>query len=436
MIYNADFTDTFINTRAIQVQGGIGKDLNFTTTIYESQGRFAEYYNQYSIEIKPSGGNPAIIPGIGIVKEFKGNAYDMPMAESNITFAPGKVFDFQLGYGRNFIGDGYRSLMLTDGVSPYPYFKINTTFWKIKYTNIYTWLKDVRSEVTVDGAYATKYISAHYLSWNVSKKLNFGLFESVVWANNNNRGFDMSFINPIIFYRSVEFASSSKAGNALLGLTAKYRWNNQVNLYSQFLLDEFSLQDVKASNQSWKNKYGYQLGVKYYNAFNIPHLLLQAEYNSVRPYMYSHSNVLTNYGNTNQNMGHQWGGNFREGILIGHYVRDRYSADAKFTLGQQGFDYNTADNTLNYGSNIYRSYNDERALNTGVKIGQGNKTNIFIADIQAAYLVNPQMNMKFMVSYIYRSFNPTQNTEVNYKQTTNWISVGLRADIFNWYFDY
>ena len=152
--------------------------------------------------------------------------------------------------------------------------------------------------------------------------------------------------------------------------------------------------------------------------------------------MYSHSAVITNYGNTNQSLGHQWGGNLREGILIGHYVRGRYSADAKFTFGQRGLDFNTPENTLNYGGNIYRSYNDERAADTGVKIGQGNKTNVFIADIQAAYLVNPQMNMKFLVSYIHRNFDPTQNTEVNFKQTTNWFSIGLRADIFNWYFDY
>jgi hypothetical protein len=35
-------------------------------------------------------------------------------------------FDLQLGYGKN-IGDGYRSLLATDGASPYPYFKLNTT---------------------------------------------------------------------------------------------------------------------------------------------------------------------------------------------------------------------------------------------------------------------------------------------------------------------
>ena len=100
-----------------------------------------------------------------------------------------------LGYGRNFIGDGYRSLLAGDGASPYPFVKINTTFWKIKYTNTYMWLKDVRADATVDRTYATKYMANHYLSWNVSKRLNIGFFESVVWSNQNNRGFDINFVN-------------------------------------------------------------------------------------------------------------------------------------------------------------------------------------------------------------------------------------------------
>jgi hypothetical protein len=48
-------------------------------------------------------------------------------------------------------------------------------------------------------------------------------------------------------------------------------------------------------NNSWKNKYGYQLGVKYYNAFKVDNLQLQLEYNHVRPYVYSHSMPITNY---------------------------------------------------------------------------------------------------------------------------------------------
>lgn len=429
---------TFVNTRGIQIQGGLGEQLNFTTTIYESQGRFADYFNRYAESIKPSGGNPAIIPGIGIAKDFKEDAYDFPLAEANLTYTPSKFINLQMGYGRNFIGDGYRSLLESDGASPYPYVKINTSFWKIKYTNTYMWLKDVTPAETLDRTYATKYMANHYLSWNVTKKFNLGLFESVVWANTNDRGFDVSFVNPIIFYRSVEFASSSRSGNALLGMTAKYKWNNQINFYAQFLLDEFSLGDIKKQEKSWKNKYGYQLGVKYFNAFKVDNLLLQLEYNHVRPYVYSHSEPLTNYGHNNQSMGHQWGGNFKEFVAVSRYHKGRYYADAKLTYGVRGLDFADSGPNSNYGGNIYRDYDadGERYADTGVEIGQGNKTNIFIADLQAGYLVNPAMNLKLFGSLIYRNFDPTQETAETFKESTTWFSVGLRADIFNWYFDY
>ncbi len=427
---------TYINTRGLQFNGGLGKGLNFTTTLYESQGRFADYFNSYAESIKPNGGAPAIIPGIGIAKEFKSDAYDFPMAEANLSYTPSKFINLNLGYGKNFIGDGYRSLLLSDGASPYPYFKLNTTFWKIKYTNIYTWLKDVRTEVTEDRTYATKFAASHYLSLNVTNRWNVGLFESVVWTNRNNRGFDMSFANPIIFYRTVEFASSARSGNALLGLTSKFKFTNQINVYGQFLLDEFSLNDVKAGNKSWKNKFGYQLGIKYYNAFKIKNLLLQAEYNHVRPYVYAHSEAITNYGHNNQSLGHNWGGNFKEFIAIARYHKGRYFADAKVTFGERGLDFNSATDTFNYGGNIYLSYNENRPFDTGVVTGQGNKTTIFIADLQAGYLINPATNMKVFGSLIYRDFTPASETATAVKESTTWFTVGLRCDIFNWYFDY
>ncbi|HJS01341.1 MAG TPA: hypothetical protein VJ780_10440 [Flavobacterium sp.] len=432
----ANSVNTFVNTRAINFRGGLGKQLNFTTTLFESQGRFAGYFNRYAESIPPSGGNPAIIPGVGIAKRFKTDAYDFPLAEANLTFTPNKFLDLQLGYGRNFIGDGYRSLLESDGASPYPYFKLNSKFWKIKYTNTYMWMKDVRPEVTVDRTYATKFMANHYLSWNVSNRLNLGFFESVVWTNANDRGFDMSFVNPIIFYRSVEFGSSSRSGNAVLGLTFKYKWDNQINFYGQFILDEFSLGDIKEGDKSWKNKYGYQLGVKYYDAFKISNLLLQLEYNRVRPYVYSHSDPITNYAHNNQSLGHQWGSNFGEFIAIARYHKDRFFADVKLTTATRGFDFDSTTDDLNYGSNIYKDYDEKRASNNGVEVGQGNKTKFFMADIQGGYLINPSTNLKLFASYIYRDFNPLENTVTVFKESTNWFSIGLRSDIFNWYFDY
>jgi hypothetical protein len=427
---------TFINTRGINLSGGLGKKLNFTTTIYESQGRFADYYNTYAQYLKPAGGNPAIIPGIGISKDFKTDAFDFPSADANLTFAPSKFIDLQMGYGRNFIGDGYRSVVISDGASPYPYFKINTNFWKIKYTNTYMWLKDVRPAATLERTYSTKYMANHYFSLNINNKWNLGLFESVIWTDTNNRGFDMHFLNPIIFYRSVEFASSARTGNAVLGLTSKYKWNNSIAFYGQFLLDEFSLGDLKNEKDSWKNKFAYQVGLKYFNAFKVENLLLQLEFNHVRPYVYSHSEPITNYGHNNQSVGHPWGGNFQEFIAIARYHKSRLYADVKITFGTKGLDFDTTTDSDNYGGNIYKDYDIKRPYNSGVTVGQGIKTNIFITDLQAGYLVNQMTNMKLFGSFIYRSFNPNQNTTTVFNENNSWFSLGIRSDAFNWYFDY
>lgn len=431
-----DNNSTFQNTRGVQLQGGLGKAIVFTTSIYESQGRFAGFYNAYAESIAPSGGDPAIIPGVGIAKRFKTDSYDFPSAEAIITVTPSDFIDLQLGYGRNFLGDGYRSLLLSDGASPYPFIKVNTRFWKIKYTNTYLFLKDVRPEVTQERTYASKYMANHYLSWNVSNRLNLGFFESVVWTNSNGRGFDSNFINPIIFYRSVEFTSSARSGNAVLGLTAKYKFNNAVTGYGQFILDEFALGDIQEQNKSWRNKYGYQLGVKYFDAFKIKGLNLQAEYNRLRPYVYQHSDPLTNYGHNNQALGHQWGANLEELVLIGRYQKGRYFGEAKLNFGIRGLDFETDTDNFNYGGDPYKNYNTDRPFDTNVLVGQGNKTDLFIGELQAGYIVNPVTNLKAFAHLMVRNFSPETETLTVKSLQTTWFSLGIRADLFNMYFDY
>lgn len=429
----ADFSTTYNNTRGFYIQGGLGKKFNFSASVFESQGRFAQYYNQYAYSLRTES-DPAIVPGRGVAKNFKDDGFDYPVAEGYLSYAPAKFINIQFGHGKNFIGDGYRSLLQSDVASPYPYIKLNTTFWKIKYTNTWTSLRDVRAEVTEDGAFKTKYIANHYLSWNVSKRLNVGLFESVMWTNDNDRGFDLNYLNPVIFYRAIEFETGQDAGNAILGASAKYKWNNKINLYGQFVLDEFALADVTGGNKSWRNKFGYQLGVKYFDAFEVDNLLLQFEYNQVRPFTYSHNTIVLNYGHNNQPMAHLWGANFREAIFIGRYDRGRWFGDAKFIFGTRGFDFNTAEDSFSYGGDIYRNYN-ERPFDNGVKIGQGNKVNTFNAELQAGYVVNPVSHLKLFTNISYRNFNPDAITASTVKSSTVWFTVGLRTDLFNWYID-
>ncbi|WNH14335.1 gliding motility protein RemB [Thalassobellus suaedae] len=431
---DANFSSTYNNTRGFLVQGGLGKKFNFYASVFESQGRFAKYVNEYAESLKAFGPDPAIIPGRGIAKRFKTDSYDYPVAEAYLSYAPAKFINVQFGHGKNFIGDGYRSLLLSDVASPHPFLKLNTKFWKIKYTNTWMWLKDVRPEVENGKAFLTKYIANHYLSWNVSKRLNIGLFESVLWTNNNDRGFDVNYLNPIIFYRAIEFETGQGAGNAILGASGKYKWNDNVNFYSQFILDEFSLSDIKGGEKSWKNKFGYQIGIKYFNAFKVDNLMLQFEYNRVRPFTYSHNTIVLNYAHNNQSMAHLWGANFSEAILIGRYNYKRWYADAKLIFGVRGLDFNDGTDNFSYGGDIYRDYND-RPFDTGVEVGQGIKTNIFNGNLQAGYMVNPASNLKIFTDITVRNFNPEATTTTTFKNNTVWFNFGIRTDLFNWYFD-
>ncbi|WP_397364743.1 gliding motility protein RemB [Olleya sp. R77988] len=431
---DADFGSTYNNTRGLYVQGGLGSKLSFSASVYENQGRFAQYYNQYAESLKAFGPDPAIVPGRGIAKRFKDDAYDYPVAEAYLSYSPAKFMNIQFGHGKQFIGDGYRSLLQSDVASPYPFLKLNTKFWKIKYTNTWTWLKDVRDEAVVDKAFRTKYIANHYLSWNVSKKFNLGLFESVIWENSNDRGFDINYLNPLIFFRAIEFETGQGAGNAIIGASGKYKLSDNSNLYGQFILDEFSLSDVTGGNKSWKNKFGFQLGAKYYNAFKVKNLMLQAEYNQVRPYTYSHNTIVLNYAHNNQPMAHLWGANFRELVLIGRYQKERWFGEAKLITGVRGFDINDGTDNFSYGGDIFADEED-RPSDTGITIGQGIKTTSVNASAQLGYLVNPASNLKAFVNLSYRNFNPEAQTVSVLNNSTVWINFGIRTDLFNWYFD-
>ena len=134
-------------------------------------------------------------------------------------------------------------------------------------------------------------------------------------------------------------------------------------------------------------------------------------------------------------MAHLWGANFREFVLIGRYNYKRWFGDAKMIIGQRGLDYNTDEDSFSYGGDIYRDYNDRNA-DTGIQIGQGNKTNSFMAELQAGYLLNPTTNLKVFTNIIYRDYNPDTVSASTVRSGSVWFSLGVRTDLFNWYTDF
>src|SRR5690606_13863102 len=140
----------------------------------------------------------------------------------------------------NFYGDGIRSVVLSDFSAAYPFFRINTKIWKLNYQNLYVELTPQFRKGGGDNRLPRKYAVIHSLSANVTKWLNFGLFETVTFSRKDR--FEFGYMNPIILYRSVERAFGSP-DNVNLGVNFKAIAAKRLQFYGQFLLDEFTAKE-------------------------------------------------------------------------------------------------------------------------------------------------------------------------------------------------
>ena len=433
--------NTFTNTRGYLIEGDLLKTISFSTSFLENQSIFPNYLDIYIRENN-------IIPGQGYARDFKSKGFDYGMSSGHVTYRSNEMFAIQFGHGKHFIGDGYRSLLLSDNTFNYPYLRLQTNFWHIQYTNLYAELMDINYFETHSlpnndqMGYPKKYLSLHYLSMNLTKKIQFSLFESVVWRMNHapgSRGFDINYLNPIVMLRPVEFALNSP-DNVMLGINTKYSISASSYFYAQFVLDEFSLDDLRSQNGLWSNKIGYQLGYKAFNLFDIERLTCQVEYNYVRPYTYAHHNPQQNYGHYNQPLAHPLGANFSEFLVMTNYKWKRFEIDMKIMFAQHGSD--IEGDSFSYGGNIYLStgtYGQEEGLiglgsgrpsDFGIEMYQGNLTRIDYKSLKISYILNPYTNLKINLGFTLRNSHDDKNNT-----RTEFINFGIMSDLFNHYYD-
>lgn len=319
---------------------------------------------------------------------------------------PGKYFNLTLGRGKNFFGDGYRSLLLSDEATSYPFLRITTTVWRIKYVNLFTAMNDIRGANGVAADFQRKWTSMHYLSWNASKRLNVSLFEAIVWSQGDSlypRGFDANYLNPIIFYRPVEYNLGSP-DNALLGGGFSLKIGRHGLLYGQVLLDEFLLKEVRLGRGWFANKQAAQLGFIARNAFGREGLSLRAEWNVVRPFMYTHSDTRQNYAHFGQPLAHPYGSNFQEALAHADYTKERWLFSVRASMAWLG-----RDSVDSYGNNIFRPERDRPPgpnsgfQNFGYAIGSYQTYTVLHAEARAGWLVDAATGTRLEASVLYRS---------------------------------
>lgn len=420
---NTNLTSNLLtNRRGIKISGGLDNKIFFNASVTETQIGTNDYVGQFINEYQA-------FPGAGFLKIYKSklfklkNSFDYLIAEGNIHFNVTKSVDVTFGHGRNRIGNGIRSLLLSDFSSPYLYLKINSQFGPISYQNLFAELSaENRSFNSVDHLLDKKYMASHFLNIRINKRWNLGIFESVIFGRKN--GFELQYLNPVILYRGVE-QSLGSPDNVLLGLQSEIIASSSLKIYGQLLFDEFVLSRIFGTPSGWwGNKYSMQLGFFYFDLLKIKNLDFQAEFNSIRPYTYSFRDSIANYSHNYQSLAHPLGSNLNEIIFrINYRPTARTNYQFNFLHYMKGIDIND----LNYGGNFLKS-NAQRVMDFDNRIGQGQKVKIFKMEVNASYRLWKGIYIDLDLGY---RFNQLNKIEKSY-----WLQTGLRMNLDRQRFDF
>ncbi len=282
-----------------------------------------------------------------------------------------------------------------------------------------------------DRLLAKKYAVMHHLDASITKWLNIGLFEGVIFGRKDH--FEFGYLNPIIFYRSIEQQNGS-FDNSVVGLDAKANVANKFQFYGQLLFDEFLLSELKKNRGWWANKWSVQAGAKYIDAFNIKNLDLQVETNRVRPFTYSHDDSVANYTHYNQPLAHPLGANFQEWIGIARYQpAPKWLLQAKAIYYLQGRDTAAAGVGASFGSNIFLPNTPPyRTKDFGYNLGDGQRTKVGLASFLVSYEWKP--NLFFEGNAVIRRQTDTNNSLPGGDAFI--ISAGIRWNMHRRDFDF
>ena len=231
----------------------------------------------------------AVIPGAARTKPFKIDGFDYAYAVGNIIYRPHRSIILSAGNTAHFIGDGYRSLLLSDNSVPAPFVRAVVKLskkWEFNYLRMRLF-NLIRRPVSssVESYYESKSFSANYISYRPNNKFSISFFEGVIWSRGDS--ITSKRVHPLYYspIPGTALAMLSKAEmNYLLGINFNYTPLLGHRIYGQ----------VAATNCEL-SKLGFQIGYRRYSLFGQKNLQLQVEYNHVPKGMYQTGNMRMNY---------------------------------------------------------------------------------------------------------------------------------------------
>jgi len=416
---------TYLNARGFQFGGTVGTKFSFYTSGFEDQAKFPDYYNDVV-------NANAFIPGQAYARHYNGqkqDSQDWSYVTAIASYTPIKQLNITLGQDKMFVGDGYRSLLLSDYAANMPLLRVTANLGKVQYMMAWAYLEDLKAlKFDQLGSNRRKWALFHYVDWNVSNRVSLGFFNALITPEaddqGNRRGFDVNFINPLVFSSGLGSSGSPK-DNVFMGFTGKYKVFDKTAIYGQLLLDRFKFNNFISGN-NLDNTNGVQLGIRGADIFKVERLNYLFEFNTVKPNTYTNTNTLNNYTFFGDPLAHPFGANFREFLGIINYSIGRFDFQGQLDYGKYGLDANETDNN---GKLLTKPY--PVTPNPTPVIGQGISTQLYYGEGTVSFLVNPKTNLRIEIGGLYRQ----EKNSLSDNKTTL-VTFGVKSGFRNLYHDF
>ena len=400
----------FQNTRGILVEGDLFKNFSFSTSFYENQSRFSQFESQF---IKNNGEfytywngytqQNGVVSGAARTKPFKTNAFDYAYAMGNFIYKPMKSIAIIAGNNQQFIGCGYRSMLLSDNSCGSPYLRLDlklhskwtATILRSRYMNL------VRKKTysTVEGYYQPKGFSVNYLSYQISKKRTISFFEGSIWSMGDSLA--TRSLNPLFFLPCIGMSAiNSKNTYSLYGIN-----------FSQILFSKFVVYSQLAIGSEARNQYAFQLGARANNPWRLKNTMFQLELNVAAKNMYTSKNARLNYSNYNMPIAHIKGSGFKELLIRFNTQYHGYYLDIKSS------------------SYFLKEYNNDALL--PVRLTNQTKSGFVLNNqLEVGYRFNSKLNVNLFGHVILR------NEMLDVTNSNLIFQAGIRTGLMSQYNDY
>ncbi len=295
------------NTRGVIISGQLSNKFRFVTGATETQAFYRKHVNYYRKK-------NLVVPGGGRARPFKQTGYDFSNSFGYLIYSFSPQWHVMFGHTRQFVGYGYRSVLLSDAPFEYPVIRIDYTRKRWQYICQYATYQSATEFDDRTKVFSRKYSSLHYLSFYPHKRMEVGIFENTLFramSLSRNRPPE-EFYLPILLSQTLLYGFS-KPNNVLLGFQAQVVPFDELRFYGQMAIDDYN------KSKPTQNKIAWQYGMKMIEPLGFKNFFMLAEYNQSTSHTYTTSEAYSIFSQHNEPIAHILGNYFDEFVLYAYY---------------------------------------------------------------------------------------------------------------------